>query len=144
MEVNTVDRVVADTVDKPLEHTVDVTVEVDAAVVGVEDKVHLLRRHRTTIYLQSVDRLPHSLVVEEEEHSMPLILLNVSIIGTIVSHAASTSKMGIHLQHAHGIGEKLVTRKGATGIMYSSTLRLDMLHLSRDSIRTSCLWRSDR
>jgi hypothetical protein len=137
--VDTLGKVPADTEDS----AVDVTMDADEVDDGVEDEVHLHRRRRTTTYLRSVDRLPHSLV-EEEEHSMPRTLLNVSIIGTIVSHAALTLKMGIHLQHAHKIGENLVTRKGATGIMYSSTLRLDMLHLSRDSIRTNCLRRSDR
>jgi hypothetical protein len=122
---------------------VGVTADVDAAGDGVEDEVHLLRRRRTTTYLRSVVRLPHSLV-EEQDHSMPRTLLNVSIIGIIVSHAASTLKMDIHLQHAHRIGKKLGTRRGATDRMYSSTLRPDMLHLSRDSIRISCLWGSDR
>ena len=114
------DKVEADIADKQVEHMVDVTVDVDQAVVGVEEGVHLLRQHRTTIYLWLVVRLPHSLV-EEQDHSMPRTLLNVSIIGIIVSHAALTLKMDIHLQHAHRIGKNLVTKRDATDRMYSST-----------------------
>ena len=82
MEADTVDRAAAHTMDKPVEHTVDVTVDVDAVVAGVEEVVHLLKRHRITIYLRSEVRLPHSLV-EELDHSMPQTLLNVSIIGIL-------------------------------------------------------------
>ena len=72
MEADTVDRVASDTVDEPVEHTVDVTVDVDMVDAGVEDVVHLLKRHRITINLRLVVRLPHSLA-EEEEHSTPQI-----------------------------------------------------------------------
>ena len=69
-EVDTVDRVVADTADKPVEHTADVTADVDAAGNEVEEEVHLLRRHGTTTYLRLVVRLPHSLA-EAQDRSIP-------------------------------------------------------------------------
>ena len=141
MEEDTVDRAVADTVDKPVEHTVDVDVVV---AIGVEDVVHLLRQHRTTTCLRLVIRLLHYLAEEKEHRDTPRTLSKVSTIGTIVSHVVLLSKRGIHAQHAHRIGKRLVARKGATGITYNSTLWLDILHQSRDSIRISCLGRSDR
>ena len=64
------DRVAVDTVDKPVEHMVDVDVVV---TIGVEDVVNLLKRHRITIYLWLAVKLPHSLV-EEEERREPQIL----------------------------------------------------------------------
>ena len=121
---------------------VDHMVDADAVVDEAEDVDHMLKRHPT--YLRSADRLLHYLAEEKEHRDSPRTLSNVSTLGTIVSHVVLTSKTDIHPQHAHGIGERMVTRKGATGIMYSSTLRLDMLHQSRDSIRISCLQRSDR
>ena len=121
------DNMEADIADKPAEHTVDVTVDAEGVGDGVEEEVHLLRRRRTTTYLKSVDRSPHSLV-EEQDYSMPRIPLNASIIGIIVSHAGLTLKMGIHPQHAHGIGGRQATRKGATETIYSSILRPDTLH----------------
>ena len=59
MEADIVDRVAADTADKPVEHTVDKTVDADAVDAGVEDVVHLLKQHRTTTYLRSAERLLH-------------------------------------------------------------------------------------
>jgi hypothetical protein len=67
-----------------------------------------------------VEKLPHSLV-EEQDHSMPRTLSNVSIIGIIVSHVALMWKMDIHQQHAHRIGENLGIKRAATDRMYSST-----------------------
>ena len=133
------DKVPEDTED----NAGDMTVGVDAVGDGVEDKAHLHRRHRTTTYRRSVVRSPHYLV-EEQDYSMPRTLSNVSIIGIIVSHAASTWKMGIHLQHAHRIGKSLGTKRGAPDRTYNSTLRTDTLHPSKGNIRISCLRSSDR
>ena len=71
MEVDIVDRVAADTADKPVEHTVDKTVDVDAVDAGVEDVVHLLRQFRATTYLRSEDRLPHYSAEEKEHKDTP-------------------------------------------------------------------------
>ena len=64
------DRVAADTVDKPVEHMEDVDVVV---AIGVEDVVHSPKRRRIMLYLRSVVKLPHSLV-EEQERRQPQIL----------------------------------------------------------------------
>ena len=133
------DKVPADTEDS----VVDVTVDADEVDDGVEDEVHLRRRRRTTTYLKLVDRSHHS-SVEEQDHSMPRIPLNASIIGIIVSHVGSTLKMGIHLQHAHRIGENPDTRRDAADRMCNNTLRPDTLHPSKGSIGISCLQGSDR
>ena len=79
------DMVTADTEDS----AVDVTEDKDEVDDAVDDKVHLRRQRKTTTYIRSEGRLPPSLV-EEQDHSMPQTLSNVSIIGIIVSHAAST------------------------------------------------------
>ena len=117
------DRVAADTTDNEVVHTEDVE-GVDAVV---EDVDHLPRQHRMQIYLRLAVNL-HHFSVEEQERRQHQILSNDSTIGTIVSRADSASRMGIHPQHAHGIGKKLDTRKGATEIMYSSTLRPATMH----------------
>ena len=106
---------------------VDAMADVDAADNEVEDKVYLRRRCKTTTYLKLVGRLPHYLAAQQH-HNMLRIPSNVTIIGIIVSHAASTWKMDIHLLHAHRIGENLGTRKDATDRTYSSKLRPDILH----------------
>ena len=64
------DRVAADTVDKPVEHTADV----DAVVAfGVEDVVHSLKRHRITIYLQLAVKLRHSSVEGQERRQQQIL-----------------------------------------------------------------------
>ena len=120
---DTEDRVAVDTTDNKVVHTEDAE-GVDA---GVEDADHLPRQHKMQIFLRSAVNL-HHFFVEEQEPSHHQILSNDSTTGTIVSCADSTLRMGIHLQHAHGIGKKLDTRKGATETMYNSTLRPDTLH----------------
>jgi len=118
-----VDRVEADTEDS----VANVTADRDAADNGVEEEVHLRRQRKTTTYHRLVGRLTHYLA-DEQHHSMPQILSNVTIIGIIVSHVALAWKMDIHLQHAHRIGKNLGTRRDATDRIYSSTLQPDMLH----------------
>ena len=117
-------RVVADTRDNEVVHLEDAE---GVVAIGEEDVFHFPKRHRITPYPRSAVN-PHHFLVEEQERRHHQILSKDSTIGTIVSRAYLTSRMGIHLQHAHGIGERLDTRKGATETMYSSTLRPDMLH----------------
>jgi len=132
--VDIVDRVVA---------AADAMADEAAVDDRVEDKVNLRRQRKKTTYPRLVDRLPHYLE-EEQHHSIPQILSNGTKIEIIVSGVDLTWKMDIHLQHAHMIGENLGTRRDATDRMYSSTLRPDIPHRSRDSTRISCLRGSDR
>jgi hypothetical protein len=108
-----------------------------------EDEVHLRRRRKTATYPRSVDRLHHCLE-EEQRQCIPQIPSNDTTIGITVSHVDLTWKMDIHLQHAHKTGESRGTRRDAPDRMYSSTLRPDTPHRSRDSTRISCLRVSDR
>ena len=110
------DRVAEDIMD----NKADAMADVEAVEDGAEDEDHLRRRRRQTTYLKSADRLPHSLV-EEPHHYMPRTLSNVTIIGIIVFHVASTWKMDIHQQHAHMIGKNLGTKRAAIDRMYIST-----------------------
>ena len=121
----------------------DAKADADAVEDGVEDEAHLHKRRRTTTYLRLAGRSPHY-SVEEQAYSMPRTLSNGTIIGIIVSRAASTWKMDTHLQHAHRIGENRGTRRGAPDRTYSSTLQQDTLHPSKGSTRISCLRGSDR
>ena len=114
------DRVAADIMD----NVADATEDEDVVDNKVEDEVHLRRRRKATTYPGLVDRLPHH-SAEEQLHSMPQIQSNGSTIGIIVSCVDLTWKMGIHLQHAHMIGENLGTRRDATDRTYSSTSRPD-------------------
>ena len=121
----------------------DAMADKDAEDNRVEDGVHLCRRRKTTTYPRSVGRSLHY-SAEEQHHSIPQILSNDTTIGIIVSHVDLTWKMDTHLQHAHGIGKSLGTRRDATDRTYNSTLRLDILHRSRDNTKISCLRGSDR
>ena len=83
------DKVEVDIADKQADHTTDVMADADVADDVVEDEVRLHKQHNTTTYRRSGDRSPRY-SVEEQAYSMPRTLSNGTIIGTIVSRAAST------------------------------------------------------
>ena len=74
---------------KQAEHTVDANTDADVVEDVVEDVVRLRRRHKTIPYHNWADRLLRY-SEEEQAYSMPQTPSNGSIIGTIVSRAAST------------------------------------------------------
>ena len=116
-------RVGADTEDNVADAMADKASEDN----GVEDVVHLHRRHNTTTHPRLVDRLTHY-SAEKKRHSMPQTLSSGTTIGITVSCVDLTWKMDTHLQHAHMIGENLGTSRDATDRMYSSTSRPDTPH----------------
>jgi hypothetical protein len=66
---DTVDKEAVDIADKQAEHTVDANMDADVVEDVVEDVDRLRRRHKTTPYHKSADRL-HHYSVEERAYSM--------------------------------------------------------------------------
>ena len=63
MAADTVDRVVADTMENKVVHTEDAD---GVVAIGEEDVVHLPKQRRITTYPRSTVKLPHSLVEKQE------------------------------------------------------------------------------